>query len=176
MANYKTPEVDIGLLPGNAAAVAAAIQMHSPTAFTPTAPALSGAIAHMKEWAPTHPGHEPVVVLVTDGFPTECDPLDITDIAQIASTGFNTDPKVRTFVIGFNLGPGGANLNELAAAGGTNKAFLIDGGDVGAQFVNTMLGISSTQLKCKFDLPTPPAGQTLDISRVAVSYTSRPRW
>jgi hypothetical protein len=37
---------------------------------------------------------------------------------------------VRTFVVGFNLGPGGANLTELASAGGTNKAFLINGGDV----------------------------------------------
>jgi hypothetical protein len=171
MANYQTPEVEIGLLGGNAGAIGTAIQMHQPTAFTPTAPALSGAVAHMKEWASNHAGHVPVVVFVTDGYPTECDPMDITDVAQIAATAFNSEPKVRTFVVGFNLGPGGANLDQIAAAGGTNKAFLIDGGDIGAQFVDAMLGISNTPLECKFDLPVGPAGQSLDTSLLAVTYT-----
>lgn len=171
MADYKTPEVELGLLPGNAAAVAAAAQKHQPTAFTPTAPALSGAIAHMKDWASKHPGHAPVVVLVTDGFPTECEPRDITDIAQLAKTAFETEPKVRTVVVGFNLGAAGANLKELATAGGTNAPFLINGGDIGVQFVDAMLGISSTQIPCKFNLPVPPVGQPFDPSKVAVTYT-----
>jgi hypothetical protein len=171
MADYKTPEVEVGLLPGNAAAVAASIQKHQPTAFTPTAPALQGAIAHMKEWGPAHVGRAPVVVLVTDGFPTECDPQDITDIATIVQNAFNTEPKVRTFVVGFNLGPGGSNLDALAEAGGTGKPFLIDKGDIGAQFVDAMLSISSTTLQCKFDLPAPPANMSLDINMVAVTYT-----
>ncbi|HEX4336967.1 MAG TPA: vWA domain-containing protein [Polyangiaceae bacterium] len=171
MANYQMPEVELGVLPGNSAAVAASIQMHQPTAFTPTAAALNGAITHMKAWGPAHLGHAPVVVLVTDGFPTECDPQDITDIAQIAKTAFETDPPVRTFVVGFNLGPGGANLKELATAGGTNAPFLINGGDIGSQFVDAMLSISSSQLQCKFDLPKPPDGMSLDINQVAVTYT-----
>ncbi len=171
MADYKTPEVELGVLPGNAAAVAGAIQKHQPTAFTPTSAALNGAITHMKAWAPNHLGHAPVVVLVTDGFPTECDPQDITDIAQIAKTAFESDPPVRTFVVGFNLGPGGSNLKALAEAGGTNEPFLINGGDIGSQFVNAMLSISSSQLQCKFNLPAPPMGQQLNIDQVAVTYT-----
>ncbi len=171
MADYTTPEVELGLLPGNAAAVAAAIEKHQPTAFTPTAPALQGAIAHMKAWSTNHPGHAPVVVLVTDGFPTECDPQDITDIATIVQNGFKTDPKVRTYVVGFNLGPGGSNLDALAEAGGSGKPFLIDKGDIGAQFVDAMLSISSTPLPCKFDIPIPPNGTTLDIDQVALGYT-----
>jgi hypothetical protein len=173
MADYKTPEVELGLLPGNAPALVASIQKHQPTAFTPTSSALSGAITHMKAWAadPAHVGHAPVVVLVTDGFPTECDPKDITDIAAIAKTAYDTMPKVRTFVVGFNLGPGGANLKELAVAGGTAAPFLINGGDIGSQFVDAMLSISSTQLECKFNLPDPPMGMSLDISQVAVTYT-----
>jgi hypothetical protein len=171
MANYSAPEVEVGLLPGNAAAVVASVQKHQPSAFTPTSSALSGAIAHMKAWAPMHTGRAPVVVLVTDGFPTECEPKDITDIAQIAKTAYETEPKVRTFVVGFNLGPGGANLKELAVAGGTAAPFLINGGDIGSQFVDAMLSISSTQLQCKFDLPDPPMGQSLDITQVAVTYT-----
>jgi hypothetical protein len=171
MADYKTPEVELGLLPGNAAAVSGAIKKHQPTAFTPTAPAVQGAIAHMKAWAPNHTGHAPVVVLVTDGFPTECDPQDITDISIIVQNAFNTEPSVRTFVVGFNLGPGGSNLDALAEAGGTGKPFLIDKGDIGAQFVDAMLSISSSPLQCKFDLPTPPKGMTLDVAKVALTYT-----
>jgi hypothetical protein len=171
MADYTTPEVEVGLLPGNAAAVAGAIQKHQPTAFTPTAPALQGAINHMKAWAPNHAGRAPVVVLVTDGFPTECDPQDITSIASIAQTAFTTEPKVRTFVVGFNLGSGGSNLDAIAEAGGTGKPFLIDKGDIGAQFVDAMLSISSSTLQCKFNLPTPPMGMALDINMVAVTYT-----
>jgi hypothetical protein len=171
MADYGTPEVELGLLPGNAAAVAGSIQKHQPQAFTPTSVALRGAIAHMKAWAPAHVGHAAVVVLVTDGFPTECDPKDITDIAQIAKTAFETDPKVRTFIVGFNGGPGDANAQELAVAGGTGKPFLIKGGDIGSQFVDAMLSISSSQLQCKFDLPDPPPDMKLDISQVAVTYT-----
>jgi hypothetical protein len=171
MADYKTPEVELALLPSNAAAIAAAIEKHQPTGFTPTAAALSGAIAHMKEWAPSHPSHAAVVVLVTAGFPTECEPQDITGIAQIARTAFATEPKVRTAVVGFNLGPGGANLDELAIAGGTNKAVLIDGGDVGSQFVDAMLGIPTRSPECRWDLPIPPMGQALDVSQVALTYT-----
>jgi hypothetical protein len=171
MAPYSTPAVELGLLPGNSAALAASIQMNQPDGFTPTSSALTGAIAHMKQWAPMHVTHAPVVVLVTDGFPTECDPKDPTDIAQIAKTAFETEPKVRTFVVGFNLGQAGENLDVIAAAGGTNKAFLIDKGDIGAQFVDAILGISTSQLQCKFPLPKPPDGQKLDISMVAVTYT-----
>jgi hypothetical protein len=171
MAGYQTPDVELGLLPKNIAAIATSIQGHQPTGSRPTAAALSGAIAHMKTWASNHAGHAPAVVLVTDGFPTECDPQDITDIAQSVKAAFDGEPRVRTFVVGFNLGAGGANLNELAIAGGTSKAFLIDGGDIGAQFVDAMLGISGPQPSCQFDLPQLPAGMQLDISRVAVTYT-----
>jgi hypothetical protein len=171
MADYQTPEVELGLLPGNAGAVAAAVQKHQPTSFTPTAAALNGAIAHMKEWARAHPYHAPVVVLVTDGFPTECEPRDLTDIAQIAKSALTVEPKVRTAVVGFNL-PGGENLNEIAAAGGTNKAFLINGGDVASQFVDAMLNISFPSEVCTFSVPTPPQGQVLDVSQVVVTYTS----
>jgi hypothetical protein len=170
-ADYKTPEVEIGLLPGNAKAVAGAILKHQPTAFTPTAPALQGAINHMKEWSPNHPGRAPVVVLVTNGFPTECDPQDIIDIASIAQNALNTVPSVRTFVVGFNLGPGGSNLDALAEAGGTGKPFLIDEGDIGAQFVDAMLSISNATRQCMFDVPTPPTGTTLDAGTLGVTYT-----
>lgn len=169
-APYSTPEVEIAPLPGNAAAIASSIQAHAPTAFTPTAPALQGAIDHMKAWAPAHPGRTPVVVLVTDGFPTECQLQQISDIAAIARTGFETAPAVRTFVIGFNLAVGGTNLDSIAKAGGSSAAFLINAGAIGSQFVAAMLSIDSTPLSCSF--PMPSAGVP-DLGRVAVLFTPK---
>jgi hypothetical protein len=91
--------------------------------------------------------------------------------ATIVQNGFSTEQKVRTYVVGFNLGPGGSNLDALAEAGGSGKAFLIDRGDIGAQFVDAMASISNTPLPCKFDIPIPAMGTTLDIDQVALGYT-----
>jgi len=126
LADYTTPEVEIAPLPGNASPLAASLQAHKPADFTPTAPALRGAIIHMKAWAAAHPSRRPGVVFITDGFPTECDPQAISAVASIAAEGANNEPVVRTYVIGLNLGLGGRNLDELAQAGRTGHAVLID--------------------------------------------------
>jgi hypothetical protein len=178
---YQTPEIEIGLLPANAGALVASIQAHAPSSFTPTTPALQGAIDHMKAWGRNHVGRAPVVVLVTDGFPTTCADttptgvstgMQASDVAVLAKTAFETDPPVRTFVVGFNSGQGLENLDQIAKAGGTSQAFLIAGGNIGDTFVNAMLSIASTQLQCSFDLPKPtdPNG-TIDKDKVDVSYT-----
>lgn len=150
---YATPEIPIQLLPGVAGAIVSSIDSHGPSQLTPTGPALQGAVDYMKAWAPTNGGRASIVVLVTDGFPTECDPQQITDIAAIAQTAATTDPKIRTYVVG--IGQGFANLNNIALAGGTGSAFLIESGDVETQFLTTMLNIASTPLQCEFDIPVP---------------------
>lgn len=168
---YATPEIPIQTLPDVAASIVSSIDMHSPSQLTPTGPALQGAIDYMKAWAPNHAGRASVVVLVTDGFPTECDPQQITDIAAIAQNGATTVPKVRTYVVG--IGAGFANLNNIAQAGGTGSAFLIESGDVEQQFLTTMLNIASTPLQCEFDIPTPPdPSQMFDKDLVQVLYTT----
>jgi len=171
-APYSTPDVEIAPLPGNADAIIASVAKHGNGAFTPTAPALQGAIDHMVAWAPNHKGRAPVVVFVTDGFPTECDPQQLPDIANIAKTAFNGTEKIRTFVVGFHLGQGGTNLDQIAAAGGTNKAFLIDGGDIGGQFVKAMLGIATAPLQCEFAIPTPSdPTMSVDFNKIDVQFT-----
>ncbi|HVU03981.1 MAG TPA: vWA domain-containing protein [Polyangiaceae bacterium] len=172
-AHYETPDVELAPLPGNAAAIGASVDAHAPSTFTPTGPALSGAIQHMKAWAGTHPGRAPIVVLVTDGFPTECDPRQITDIAALAKTAFETDPPVWTFVVGFNLGQDGENLRTISEAGGSGEPFLISDGDVGAAFTEALLGISGKPLECNLPIPEPSdPKQTLDPNLVLVRYTS----
>lgn len=170
-ADYATPDVDVGALPANASALVASIQSHAPNGFTPTGPALSGAIVHMKAWASGHPGRVPVVVLLTDGFPTECAPQQIVDIATIAQDGLAAEPRVRTFVVGVNLGANGANLDTVARAGGTHSAFLIASGDLSAELTRAMHSIAVAPLKCAFTLPPREDGGTLDPSLVALRST-----
>jgi hypothetical protein len=169
---YETPDVPIALLPGNAAAITQSIDAHMPEAFTPTGPALTGAIDYMKSWGAAHPGRQPVVVLVTDGYPTECPQgVTVTDIASIAKAGFEGTPKIPTFIIGFADGGALDNLDSVAKAGGTIKAFQISGGDLGAQFTQAMLSITTTPLSCNFNLPaTGDASPAIDLNLVSVHY------
>ncbi|HEX4476225.1 MAG TPA: hypothetical protein VH142_14165, partial [Polyangiaceae bacterium] len=73
-ADYAMPAIDIGTIPENAAGIIGTFAAHAPAAFTPTGPALTGALQHMKAWATAHPSRTAAVVLMTDGYPTECDP------------------------------------------------------------------------------------------------------
>jgi hypothetical protein len=172
-ADYATPEIEIAALPGNAGALISSIQSHAPTGFTPTGPALTGAISHMKVWAGGHPGRVPVVVLVTDGFPTECSPTQITDIAAIARNGATTEPRVRTFVVGLNLGKTNPNLDAIAEAGGTHAAFLISDAALETELGRAMLSISVTPLSCIFQLPEVPDGGVFEPSLVTLRYTPK---
>jgi hypothetical protein len=128
----------------------------------------------MKTWATNHPGRVPVVVLVTDGFPTECSPTQITDIAAIAQAALATEPRVRTFVIGLNMGASGSNLDAVARAGGTHAAYLISSSDLPTQLTAGMLSITVAPLKCIFTLPHPYADPgdsgAFDPSLVALRY------
>lgn len=172
--NYETPEVEVALLPGNAAALIGAVNAHAPTTFTPTAPALQGAIRHMQAWGPAHPGRQPAVVLVTDGFPTECDPQDPSVIAQIAQSAYEGTPRILTFVVGLQSGEALDNLGQIAKAGGTGNAYLVDGTDIGRQFVQALLGVTRTPIDCAFSLPPTTAGSPLDLSQLWMQYVPFP--
>ena len=148
VANYATPEVELGLLPGNAPMIIQALQSRAPTTFTPTVAALVGAIQHMKEWGPAHPGRVPAVVLVTDGFPTECDPQGLEAIAQIAADAYSNAPSVLTFVAGLQNGQSMDNFNVIAAAGGTEHARIVTGADPGSALTEALLEIATPRPGC----------------------------
>jgi hypothetical protein len=85
-------------------------------------------------------------------------------------------PSIDTYVIGV-FGPtdtdARSNLNQIAVAGGTNSAFLVDtAGDVSAQFLAALNAIRSSQLTCEYAVPAAPAGQDLNYSLVNVDFTN----
>jgi hypothetical protein len=168
-ADYAVAAVEIAPLPGVAAAITQSISVHSPTTSTPTSAALQGAIDHASTWAHSHPNDAVVVVFATDGDPSECD-TSLPDIDAIAAAGAAATPKVLTFVIG--VGSSLANLNGIAAAGGTMSAFLVDtGGNVNQQFLDALNNIRHAALGCQYTIPLPTDGSPPNYQEVNVVYT-----
>jgi hypothetical protein len=174
-ADYAGPAVPISSDTGRTFDIILSLQTRQPSGLTPTGPALSGALEHARQWSLDHPGRQVVTVLATDGFPTECAPQDIADIAQIAEDGNAGEQPVRTFVIGVfgqqDLGlDGQARLDALASAGGTERAIVINtqGGNVADQFLAALNLIRDTAVSCEFQLA---ADRALDFDQVNLSVT-----
>jgi hypothetical protein len=179
-ADYGAPAVEIAALNGAAAALSSAIAGVTPSGATPTAPALSGAITHAQAWAAQHPTHTVIVLLATDGLPTECSPQDIPSIAQIAAAGLvgaSGAPGVKTFAIGVfapaDISAGAPqNLDQLAAAGGTTKSFVVDTSqNVEASFLAALNAIRGTKLACEYAIPPAGSSGALDFGKVNTEYT-----
>ena len=165
--NYQSPEVALTPLPSPA--FASSISKHSPGGNTPTLPALKGAIDFAKSTAAAKPGEKVAVVLVTDGDPNGCNST-VSNVAAEAATAAATIP---TYVIG--VGSDLANLNAMAAGGGTGSAILITVGDPNktkADLAAALNKIRGATASCSFAMPKPPSGQVLDINAVNVQFTN----
>jgi hypothetical protein len=176
-ARYAQPEVDMGIFSGNKPLVLNAMKNHVPINSTPTGPAMEGAIQYARIWAGEHPGRKTIVVLATDGQPTECPGTGqpgagIEKAKQLASEGASSSPPVMTFVIG-TIDPGDLQgltaCNEIAQAGGTGQALIMKQNQpLDQQFSDALAAIKGTAVGCEFKLPT--AQGTLDFNRVNVVF------
>jgi hypothetical protein len=116
-----------------------------------------------------------VGVLVTDGFPSECN-ADIHAVAAIASNALAGKPSVKTFVIGvftqMEQMQAQQNLDLVANAGGTQSAFVITTSqNVEQQFLQALGTLRGSALPCEYNLPVPKSG-TPDYGKVNVEYGS----
>lgn len=180
-ADYEKADVPVGLLPDNAQAIIDSLAKRQPTGETPSGAAIRGACTYGSQWKKDHPGREVVLLMVTDGKPEApvtcgnsgtgpCCPT-LPDAVKAASDCRTGDPGLKTFVLG--VGPLLDNLGQIAVAGGTDHAYLVSGGDVSQQVVDALNKIrSAAQIPCELHLPAPPAGQTLDPTRVNIVYTT----
>lgn len=180
---YATPAVPIAPLPDNESALVDALMNAETTGLTPTPAALDGAIARATSQAVSNPTRRSIVVLATDGLPTECLPVGtmsdqqaVQAVADIAASGLSSSPSIRTYVIGV-FGPDDVaaqqNLDVMAKGGGTDHAFIVDSsGDVAMQFVQALNEIRAGTLQCELQIPEAPAGQTLNYDRVNIELTA----
>lgn len=175
-ADYTTPSVAIAALPGNAQAITDSIAATGTTGATPTSAALQGAIDHAITYATANPDASVSVVLATDGLPTRCDPQDGPGIAAIAAAALAGTPSISTFVIGI-IGSGDPNattlLDQVATAGGTNMAFIVDPNSqtLDTDFKNALDNIAGNVLACEYQIPEPDNGEMIDYAKVNVEHT-----
>jgi len=162
---YQTPLVPMQPLPSPS--FAGAIASVSPNGGTPTLPALQGAIAYAQANQKINPTSKVAVVLVTDGDPNDCNST-VADVSAAAQAVATTVP---TYVIGIGSV---ASLNAIAAAGGTKQAFIVSTSNpaqTATDLETALAAIKGSTVGCEYQLPTPPAGQTIDYTKVNVVYT-----
>src|SRR6185295_13439786 len=139
---------------------------------------LKGTIQFVQASQKMDPGAKYSIVLVSDGYPQGCSDDD-DKIATVVAAVKDVSKEISTYVIGVANPPGGpdtvTNLNDIAAAGGSGKAFIIETGDPEKtikDFQAAVGVIRETQLSCDFEIPAAPAGQTFDPTKANVTYAS----
>ena len=172
VADYATPLVEIGALPANAQALRDEYPLEPGSGFTPSLPALEGALTHARDWGsqPENLDRGTAVVWVTDGFPTRCDggQSDLQDLASSFNNPTGDEKRIPTFVIG--LGPV-TTLKLVAQAGGTGDGFFVkDNGDAVDSLLQALLRVANSPALCEFDYPTSVDGSRLDSDKVNMQF------
>lgn len=176
---YGAPLVEVGTLPDQASSLTDALSLLEPVGETPTGPALRGACGYARDYRATTPQHQVVLLLLTDGRPEApstcrggagpCCPS--LDDAVLAAEECRNQVGVRTFVLG--VGPLLDNLEQIAVAGGTDQAYIVEGGDVGAGVRTALNRIrGNAAIPCELALPEPPPGDVLALNAVNLAYSS----
>jgi hypothetical protein len=151
---------------------------------TPLATALTAAIATQR--ASTLPGSKSIILL-TDGNPTSCDKVgisdDISNVTAAAATGLQ-GTLVRTFVIGLvdstRQAAKAENLSPIAIAGGTKRTancesdnscfYALTDATFVADLKKVFDEISTQAFDCTFNMPAASNGA--DPSLITVQLTN----
>jgi hypothetical protein len=180
---YTTPDVAMTMLPSplfsDAITKVTPATKNDWRSGTPTLAVMKGSASFVDTYRKTHEGRY-AVVLVTDGYPQSCGAADdVNLVAAEAKQALANDQQ--TFVIGVaNPKLAGApdtvsNLHLIAAAGGTDKAVLIDTGDpakTATAFSQAIDQIRQAAISCSLQIPSTESGADFDKRAVVVHYES----
>lgn len=164
---YSTLDVPINVLPANSFALTNSIPFSPLGTSTPTYPGLKGTLMAATAYQDSHLTHKVIVVIATDGDPYGCEPSAIDVIADVAKKARSYN-GVRTYVVGV-AGSTIANLDKIAAAGGTGKAYDVTQ-DISA-FSAKIAEIRSEALGCDIEIPETP--EQIDYELVNFTYTPK---
>ena len=170
-AHYRDAALPIQEVAEMARGALAQLEAVTPRGRTPTAPALTAALDLASVHALAHPERSVVVVLATDGMPTACAPTDAEALAALAKDALDGPAHVRTLVVASRtlVTEDLAGFQRIAAAGGTERAVIIDPrGDFSRQLGDALDATAARQVACDLALPPPPAGKQLDYDAVNV--------
>lgn len=166
--HYNPPHVPLGELPAYAPSLAAAMAAEDDGGGnTPTYGALLGTYEFATAYQDANPDRKVIVVFSSDGSPNSCpdNQNDTAVIAALASSAFNYN-GVQTYVIAIQ-GSSVADLNQIAAAGGTNAAFDVTTNTT--LFAAKMVEIREQALGCEYLIPEVE-DVVFDPKKVNVSY------
>lgn len=186
-------DVEIEPLGGNNSqqrrSIQQAFQSQSPDGSTPTHDAYRFSLERLEE---SEVRGQRFLALITDGTPTyslgcqgsgqQTDPSDPTPLIPEAASALARG--IKTFVIG---SPGSEDardsLSRMAEAGGTSAGSCSHDGpnychfdmtqeaDFAAALSEALQQIAGIALSCRYDVPAPPSGGTLDPAKVNVVFT-----
>lgn len=157
---YAQPAVPFATLPAATAQLTASLDLQQMSGGTPTVPVLEGTTRYARTWAQAHASRQTVIVLATDGVPDDtCAAAPagglsntLENVKTVASGAAAASPPIRTFVIG--VGKDLVALNQIAAAGGTGQALLVDTKiNADLAFLEALNTIRNNALGCSFDVP-----------------------
>jgi hypothetical protein len=170
--DYSVPAVTVGRLPEHTGALLNSLNAVQPTGETPTGAAIRGACTYASQWKASHPGHAVATLLVTDGVPEapnsdNCNP-SLEDAVQAAATCSGQDPSLPLYVLG--VGRALPNLNSIADAGGTGRAYLAEG-NVSLEVLAALNEIREiASIPCELQIPPAPSGTTINYLEINVSH------
>jgi hypothetical protein len=177
VAEYALPAVPTGPLPSVASQVRDALDAQSMDGGTPMVQVLQGMTDYMRAHAAAAGGHKPVILLATDGLPDEtCEapsdsntPNSLDNAVKQVAAALGGSPSIPTFVIGVGTELGA--LDQLAAAGGTTKAILVDPTkNLQESFLQALDTVRRNALAC--DYPLPAGSEPIDPTKVNVTYSA----
>ncbi|MFW5741610.1 MAG: vWA domain-containing protein [Myxococcota bacterium] len=169
---YAKPSVPWAPLPNPA--LVSWIQTLNDDGYTPTMPALTGAVQACQDRIAVQPTHKCAVVFVTDGRPEGgCPPTGSSAQGPLGNVAAGAWAEgIPVFAIGF---PGLDSIGEeviatIAQQGGTTAPIIIQSGNVGQEFIDALMDIRGTALGCEYQMPTAEAG-VVNPNLVKVTYT-----
>jgi hypothetical protein len=163
--------VPLEYLPQNAASLVGSIDSQLPNGgSTPMYGALEGTLWAAAQEQMAQPGHKVIVVFASDGDPNSCPAQQnsISVIANLVKTTYESS-AIETYVIAIN-GASIVNLDQIALAGGTGKAYDVTGNI--NEFSQKMAEIRTTALSCEYVIPETPGNEPFELDKVLVKYVA----
>jgi hypothetical protein len=174
---YEKPVVDIGDLPGAASSIEMALAGIVAQGTTPTTPAVQGSLTQLRARAMANPNRKQVLVLATDGLPTQCGFQNTVNTAAMAiRAGQMGMPSIPTYVIGVfgqnQILRSEPALRQFATAGGSGMPYVLTSdNDLTMNFLNALNQIRGNALGCEYMIPKPMGNMNLDYDRLNVRFT-----
>lgn len=151
-------------LPAGASRIATRLSGRPLDGGTPTLAAVRGGIASARDRIVQFPRRKPVIVLATDGIPTQCDddidrfdfgPSRVDNILPELTAA--ADEGIDTFIIGVfdpdTIDDGRVNLELMAEASG-REGFIVDTqGEVGNEVLDALEQLQGDATRCVFNAP-----------------------